>query len=745
MPESDLSPKVVAVLIDGAADRVFDYAVPGHLQGRVVPGSRVKVPLRRQVVGGTVIDLKTEKDAAAVVLRDVAGVYEEAPLLTAPLLELARWMSDYYLAALEQVIRAMVPGAARDGDEKVLRRKMVEVAREWTAEEWEKLCARAPKQAMVLEQLQENDGSLALAGLPGGAAAVRALEKKGWVKVTDQAKARDPYADIAFVRTEPPVLSADQQPVVERICEALKEPAASRPFLLYGVTGSGKTEIYLRVIERCMAAGKGAIVLVPEIALTPQTVERFKSRFEHAGSEVAVLHSHLSDGERFDEWRRIRDGRAKVVVGARSAVFAPVRDLGVIVVDEEHETSYKQESPPRYQARDIAVLRGRMEGAVVVLGSATPSLESHHNTQEGKYEGLHLPCRIDDRVMPLVRVVDMRIESRKRKDVAIFSEVLRQAMEKRLERGEQTILFLNRRGFSNALQCPACGHVCQCSHCSVSLTYHRDNERLLCHICGYQSVAPQRCPACSDPSLKYTGYGTQRVEEVTRKVFPKAKVARLDADATRRKHALEHTLRDFRTGKIDIVIGTQMIAKGLDFPNVTLVGVLNADLGLHMPDFRAGERTFQLLTQVAGRAGRGDLAGEVVVQTFTPHSPSVQFARHHDYEGFSSQELEFRRAFAYPPYTRLVQVWARGRQERMAQFTLENFARRLKAELPEGAMMGEPLPAPLVRAKDQFRFQLLIRTSSVRPVIAAVRRAREKYTLPDEIHLGIDVDSYQLG
>jgi len=383
-------------------------------------------------------------------------------------------------------------------------------------------------------------------------------------------------------------------------------------------------------------------------------VQRFKSRFAAIQDQVAVLHSHLSQGERFDEWHRIRSGKAKIVIGARSAVFAPLTNLGIIIVDEEHENSYKQDSSPRYHGRDLAVLRAHLEKSAILLGSATPSLESFHNTETGKYQLVTLDERADGQSMPIIRIVDMRIEGKKHKGgPAILSDPLRSNMEKKLAEGEQVILFLNRRGFARSLQCPGCGHVCECRHCALPLTYHRSAERLICHICGHQAITPRKCPECGDPAIRFQGYGTEQVEGVIKKVFPLARMARIDTDTMRKKNALRDTLKAFRQRKIDIIIGTQMIAKGLHFPNVTLVGVLNADLGLHIPDFRAGERTFQLLTQVAGRAGRGELKGEVIVQTFTPHSPSIQFARHHDFHGYADQELEFRKQFGYPPYTHI--------------------------------------------------------------------------------------------
>jgi primosomal protein N' (replication factor Y) len=512
--------------------------------------------------------------------------------------------------------------------------------------------------------------------------------------------------------------------------------------LLLGVTGSGKTEVYLQAARHVLDLGKTVLVLVPEISLTPQTVRRFKARFATIQDQVAVLHSNLSQGERFDEWHRIRNGLARIVIGARSAVFAPLPDLGLILVDEEHENTYKQENVPRYHGRDVAVLRAAFEPCSIVLGSATPSLESWHNTQSGKYSLLRLDQRADGQSMPLVRIVDMRLEAAKHKGTpAILSDKLRVALEQRLEKGEQSILFLNRRGFARSLQCPKCGHVCQCPHCSVALTYHRTDERLVCHVCGHQAIVPRKCPECKDPAIILHGYGTQKVEEVIAKVLPQAKIARLDADSMRRKHALRDTLNAFKSHKIDVLIGTQMIAKGLHFPNVTLVGILNADLSLHVPDFRAGERTFQLVTQVAGRAGRGDLEGEVIVQTFTPHSPSIQYARQHDFDGFSDQEMEFRRQFDFPPFAHCAVLTSRSNHERRAEFTLQTLHLRLLEDLPPGITLGEVLPSPLLRAHGQHRFQIILRSLRARPLTRHVQAVLARTSLPVDVTVIFDMDA----
>ncbi|HEX4646403.1 MAG TPA: primosomal protein N', partial [Verrucomicrobiae bacterium] len=469
-------------------------------------------------------------------------------------------------------------------------------------------------------------------------------------------------------------------------------------FLLHGVTGSGKTEVYLQAIAHALEQGKGAIVLVPEISLTPQTVERFKARFSSGPLQtlVAVLHSHLSAGERHDEWHKIRQGRARIVIGARSAIFAPVDPLGLIIVDEEHEHTYKQEESPRYHARDVAIVRGRMEEAVVVLGSATPSMESFYNCSRGKYTLLEMPERVDNIKMPHVRVIDMRQAMRQGQGIPIFSPQLKEAITRRLERKEQTILFLNRRGYSTSLQCPTCGYVAGCPNCSVSLTYHRQARKLCCHICGHDEPVPAVCPnpKCRNPAIRYSGLGTEKVEDTLAKLFPQARIKRMDSDALKRKDDYRRILGDFRTGKIDILVGTQMIAKGLHFPNVTLVGIIYADLALHLPDFRAGERTFQLLTQVAGRAGRGDVEGEVFVQAFTPFHPAIQYARRHDFAGFYEQEIEFREQLKYPPVGRVALLTLKGRNEDKVKMSAEHLKRELEKALADARDLVISGPAP---------------------------------------------------
>lgn len=737
--------QIVRVLVDGPNELVFDYLVPAKLSC-VMLGCRVRIPLRNRTATGTVLSsAEIELSSLPHKVREIISLIDPEPLVTPSLMELGKWLADYYACPLEHVMRALLPESVRQDRHQHKTLKMLGLAKQVPPEVISKIQRKAPRQAQILEALSASQSALSLRELGGSAvlASARALVKAGWLRIWEEAERRDPEATEEYVETQPLPLNEEQAVALKVIQSTMSSDQAPKPILLHGVTGSGKTEIYLQAVDYCIKLGRQAIVLVPEIALAPQTVARFKARFASVSDQVAVLHSNLSQGERFDEWHRIRKGEAKIVIGARSAIFAPLKDPGLLIVDEEHEGSYKQDTSPRYHGRDVAVLRAHLEQCTIVLGSATPSLESYQNALDNKYQLVKLTKRVDAQAMPIMRVIDMKIEARKHKGgPAILSERLRQSIQKRLDESEQVILFLNRRGFSRSLQCGVCGHVCECPHCAIPLTYHRTEERLICHICGHHAVTPKRCPSCSDPGIRYEGYGTQQVEAVLQKVFPGARISRLDADTARKKNALKDTLKAFKTRKIDILLGTQMIAKGLHFPNVTLVGVLNADLGLHVPDFRAGERTFSLLTQVAGRAGRGELEGEVVIQTYTPHSPSIQYARHHDYCGYAEQELAFRQEFNYPPFSHMAVITSRCPHEARAEFSLKSLHHRLNDHLPKTIELTEPLPSPLVRAHGQYRFQLTLRSKSARSIARHINETVAKFTLPEDVTLTIDIDAH---
>ena len=737
-------PLAASILIDGPSELVFDYAIPDHL--KILPGCRVRIPLRHRDATGTVLRIQ-EAPESEFDLRYLTGLVDPEPLITPALLKLAEWITSYYGTPLEQVIRSIIPASIRGDKTSAKIRKAAILAKKPDEIELAKLAKRAKRQHQIITLLSIADKPIPVTELGGAStsSSIKTLTEKGWVKVINLEVRRDPDANETFLPTDPLTLNEEQDEAYQTISKSLHSEKP-KPILLHGITGSGKTEVYLQATRTALKLGKNVIILVPEISLAPQTVQRFKARFHDLTDQIAILHSNLSQGERFDEWHRIRAGKARIVIGARSAIFAPVKDPGLIIVDEEHEPAYKQENPPKYHARDLAVVRCNLEKCTVVLGTATPSLETFQNTQLKKYQIVKMTERADGASLPLTRVVDMRIEAKKHKGRdAIISDVLRTSVEKRIEANEQVIIFLNRRGFARSLQCPPCGHVIECNHCAIPLTYHRGDERLVCHVCGFQSIVPRLCPNCQDPAIRFQGYGTEKAETILRKVFPSAKIARLDTDTTRRKNTLRDTLRDFRAKKINILLGTQMIAKGLDFPNVTLVGVLNADLSLYAPDFRAGERTFQLLTQVAGRAGRGKMAGEVIIQTSTPHSPSIQFARHHDFDGFVTQELNVRQQFRYPPFTHLALLLARSSHERRAEFTLQTLHRKLAEDLPNQVILGDPIPSPLTKSHSQFRFQLLMRGPNARILSHHLNKILRATPTPEDVIVTADLDAYDLG
>ena len=755
---------IARVTLEIALRKEFDYAIPKDMVEQLEVGSRVKVPFGPRQVMGCVTALIEESTHTN--LRSILKVVGRQSLVTPKVLELARWIGEYYCCPPEIALKSVLPEAVRkekDGWRERLFVRILPVNGD---------LPKLPKRQRDVWNIIEERREMPLQELADLAETttepIRRLEDKGLVEIRAQISERDPYANETILPTQPLALHAEQVTSLEKIRAAMERPATKREtrsaksdlapgaadshsvFLLHGVTGSGKTEVYLQAIALALEQGKGAMVLVPEISLTPQTVERFKARFSSGPRQtlVAVLHSHLSSGERHDEWHKIRQGRARIVIGARSAIFAPVDPLGLIIVDEEHEHSYKQEEAPRYHARDVAVVRGRMDNAVVVLGTATPSLESFYNVQKGKYALLEMPTRADDKKMPIVRVIDMRQAARKDKGTPIFSQELKEAITKRLERKEQTMLFLNRRGFATSMQCTKCGYVAECPNCSVSLTYHRGVQKLCCHICGHETQAPTVCPeaSCRNPAIRYAGLGTEKVEATLVKLFPQASIRRMDSDTLKRKDDYRTILGDFRTGKIDILVGTQMIAKGLHFPNVTLVGIIYADLSLHMPDFRAGERTFQLLTQVSGRAGRGDVEGEVFIQAFTPFHPAIQYARRHDFAGFYEQEIEFRQQLKYPPVSRVALLTLKSRNDEKVIFSAQHLRKDLEKALVslKDLIIAGPAPAPLARAESLYRHQIMLRTRSMTRLSQILAEVVEKLELPEGVSLSIDIDPVNL-
>ena len=723
---------IVKVAIDLALDRLFDYEVPETLKEKLAVGQLLSVPFGHREARGFVVEVSSASPLEK--LKPVSAIVDETPFFSPALLTLIRKIAAYTAAPIESVLRAALPAAVLKKNARAREMLFVEPV----IDRGGVPPILTTRQRWLLENIKRLDGgwlSQLCAELKTTPSSIRALAAKGLVAVAVRAKRRDPLAGRRILPTKPLALNPGQSAALAAIT------GSNRALLLHGVTGSGKTEVYLQAIAAELEKGRGAIVLVPEIALTPQTVQRFASRF---GDRVAVLHSALSDGERYDEWHRIRRGDARVVVGPRSAVFAPVANLGLIVVDEEHEPSYKQEDNPRYHARDAAVLRGAIEGATVVLGSATPSLESWMNVVRGKYAYAAMTDRAGAGSLPAVRLVNMQEQPGR----SIFSSELLEAIGLRLDRGEQTILFLNRRGWSRSVNCEACGHVITCPDCDLAYTYHRADDCLRCHVCGGWLPVPSKCPACGSPALTFRGVGTQRVETALAKCFPQARILRMDADSTSRRHTHDDLLSAFRRGDADILLGTQMIAKGLDFPNVTLVGVLNADSSLNMPDFRAAERTFQLIAQVAGRAGRAELPGEVVVQSFDPSAPAIVAAANGDYAGFAARELKDREEGFFPPFCHLAVVALKSQDLKLVSswgdMYAKSFAAFAKRNPAFGLVVSEAVPSALEKADGWYRWQIVMRSASAKAITAAWRWVLERRQPPRNIRLAIDMDAHNL-
>ena len=773
---TERSPEFVEVAIPIPVDRTFTYRAPESMRDRKRPrrGERVRVPFGGRVLTGVVVAASDQPGEAKKIL-DVSSVLDDGLVLSQDVLRLTRWMADYYCAGWGEVLKAALPGGGGRGGgggggrSNAARRRICVLGHLPPQEEIDRALRRSPRQRELLGRVLEAAGrdpqieivqtGVSLMSLPENlrSAPLKALVGRGWLRLREVAPEDMIPPGTHSPAGSPLILNAHQERALKAVVAGV-ESGGFHAFLLRGVTGSGKTEVYLRAIDRVLALGRDVIVLVPEIALTPQLLERFRARF---GERVAELHSGLTPAGRIHQWRRAAAGAASIIVGARSSVFAPVRRLGLIVVDEEHEASYKQEETPRYNARDVAVVRARQAGACVVLGSATPSLESFFNGETEKYERLSLPKRVEDRPLPQVSVVDLRKKAGQVMDGAergdgIFSGRLIDALAARLDRKEQSLLFLNRRGFASCVQCRDCGWTADCPACSVSLTFHLSGRSLRCHYCGHHARAPEKCPDCSGLNLDTKGVGTQRVEDSLRALFPAARVVRMDRDTTRSRGAHGRILGAVSRGEIDILVGTQMVAKGHDYPGITLVGVLLADATINIPDFRSGERTFQLLTQVSGRAGRGQVPGEVIIQTYRPDHYAVLHAAAHDYEGFVQEELRFRRDLAYPPYTRMVRFRIEGES---AEKT-EKFAGRLALALTNlaargggGAGKGVPEilgPAPGVFGKlqNRFRWQVVLKEASVRKlgrvVSAARRRMEEDLRPPSGVRLGVDVDPMDL-
>ncbi|MGB2979847.1 MAG: primosomal protein N' [Candidatus Zixiibacteriota bacterium] len=808
----------------------FTYRIPSHLEGKMELGFRVLVPLRNKTVTGFVVGLSATSSVSNV--KEIKDLLDPYPLFSGEMLELTKWVSDYYLCSWGEALRAALPSelmlksemfirkrvkgqgsrvkeshtgkfSARqnrilevlaDGEErklswlartlkaKGLYADLYDLSRKGEIEIDERLSKpgvriqhekmirlksldnspeslellqtaifaikkKSPAQSRCLQLLLENQGRLSSKELAGehkiGASSITALERKGLIESFEVERIRESDWGLDVPETQPSSLTEDQQEIQQKIKTAMDQ-SGYFPFLIHGVTGSGKTQVYIEAIREVLKRGKQALILVPEISLTPQIISRFKANFEE---KVGCLHSGMSAGERFDTWRRVGNGDLPVVVGARSAVFSPLDNLGLIVVDEEHVSSYKQDDPaPRYNARDVAVMRAKLNKTVVIMGSATPSLESYYNVQQGKYVLCELKERVTRQKLPSVNIVDLAQE-RKNKNFSFLSSDLASLLKDRVARNEQALLFLNRRGFSSFVKCQDCGHIEKCSRCDITLTFHRSDHSLRCHYCGYQKDAPSLCPACRGHRFLYKGAGTQRIEEEVKKRFPDVGMERMDLDTTTRKGAHRRLLSDFGRKKFGILLGTQMITRGLDFPDVTLVGVISADLGLDLPDFRSKERTFQLLAQVAGRAGRGEREGEVIVQTYYPEEWSIRLAASHDFEEFYRRELEQRRDLGYPPFNHLILMVFSGRDSEQVAARAKSFSSVLDRKARTGGqkrleILG-PAPAPISKVKNQHRWQLLIKTKKVSGVgglIKELMQDKKSAKKKEAVRISVNVD-----
>lgn len=734
--------KYISVVLDISVDKLLDYGLTAEQSLSAKQGMRVEVPVRGHLRTGYIHSIKDQSSYPRV--QGVKNLISETEIVTPDLFQLAYWMAKYYCVSLRETLQMMLPAIIRKQVKHkeqlfVMRAQSRDILKDYCIEIRNKFSAQADvldvmlnvnKGILLSELLEETDGSRS---------PVDSLVKKGFLQIDIVRVDRSPLTNEDYFLTKPKILNEDQKEALDKINHSI-ENNLFESHLLFGVTGSGKTEVYLQAIEKALSFGKSTIMLVPEISLTTQMIERFRSRFE---GKIAILHHRLSQGERFDEWHRIRRGDAQIVIGARSAVFSPVVQLGLIIVDEEHENSYKQnESAPCYHARDIAVLRAKLTNSTVVLGSATPALESYHNAHTGKYTLSVLESRADAASIPRFTIVDMKKEFLKAKGFTNFSDLLLNGIKERIAKGEQTILFLNRRGYHTTLLCQSCGQSVRCPHCEIALTFHLGENRLACHLCGYHLIPPpKQCPSCqSADTMKYRGVGTELVEKSLNAILPDVRTLRIDADTTRHKGSHQKLLRSFGSGKADVLIGTQMIAKGLHFPEVTLVGVLNSDSSLNIPDFRASETTFQLITQVAGRAGRGQAQGEVIVQTCLPENPIIALASSQNYQKFYEEEIEIRRMFNYPPFSSLVKLTFSGVNADAVRQAAERLRVELIKVLPKEYELHAIIPSGHAKIKDNFRFQLLIRGPAIQPVSNALAVFKENSFLPKSIHLLVDVN-----
>lgn len=732
--------KFATIVLDERLNKPLDYGIPSDLEEQIQPGSRVLVTLRNEKVKGTVLFVRPKTALSEV--QPVLEILLDQKALPDDLFKLAEWMSRYYATPMRKVMSTLLPASVRkEPHGKVQQFIKPAVSKQQLIEITQHLRSKKQAQAKILDIVLKNMQGLFLSDLikeaKSSQSPINSLVKDKILILETITVDRSLLINEEFFPALPKTLNNEQKLAFDAIKESI-DASKFQTHLIFGITGSGKTEIYLQAIRHTLDQGKSVIMLVPEVALTSQTIERLKCRFQE---RMAVLHYQLSDGERIDAWKAIHQGKIKIVVGARSAIFSPVQNLGLIIVDEEQEGSFKQsEEMPCYHARDIAIVRAKMNEATCILGSATPALETYHNAQLKKYQLHTLTKRAEAKALPSVTIVDMQIEREKSKS-SYFSSVLLNKIEKRLKDGEQTILFLNRRGYFRTVSCLNCNYTIKCPHCDQTLTFHKKEAHLLCHLCGYEmNPIPTICEKCHKPdTFKYQGPGTEHVERAIHAIFKNVRTLRMDADTTRKKGSHEDYFKQFKSQKADILIGTQMIAKGLHFPQVTLVGILNADSSLNVPDFRSSEQVFQLITQVSGRSGRGDLPGEVVIQTLSKEHPIIQFASQENYKDFYQLEIESRELFCFPPFTNLVKIQVTGDSEKQAFEAIKKAKDLLISKLPSHFTITAIVPSGIAKIQDRFRFQFLIKG---RPILSASLMLLELQELKWEkgVHMLIDVD-----
>ncbi len=738
---------IAEVIIDNSSrnvDKLFHYRIPDDKLDKVQVGVKVLVPFGKgnNKRDAFIVNIVYESEYAQ--LKEIHDIVDESPLYDEKMVALIKWMRERYVCTYYEALKTILPTGigAKQAKDKNVRMVYLVISDEEALDYIEQMRVKAPVQIRVIEMLLENKfmSSADLVSLSKGTyGTLKTLHKKGLIAFKKQIIKREIINIKTYKQVMPHDATLEQKNVMKLVMENIYADNATT-IMIRGVTGSGKTEVFLQVIDKLIALGKQAIVLVPEIALTPQMVERFVSRFQ---SRVAVFHSRLSIGERYEQWKMIKNSEVDIVIGARSAIFAPFNNLGLIIIDEEHEYSYKSELSPRYHTREVAEQRSKIENAVVLLSSATPSVESYYKAEQGKYQLAHMVNRYNNASLPEVSVVDMRdqlINGNK----SIFSSRLREEIEQNIRLKQQTILFLNRRGFSTFVSCRSCGLVLKCPRCNISLTYHMHDNALTCHYCGFKRENVKKCPKCDSKYIRYFGIGTQKVENEIKRVFPDASVLRMDVDTTSKKFSHEKILNTFKNDNIDILIGTQMVSKGLDFPNVTLIGVLAADMSLNIDDFRSAERTFQLLTQVSGRAGRGEVAGRAIVQTYDPDNYTIQLAKQHDYLTFYNDEIQIRKQLNYPPFCDIISIFVNGVYESAVIRRISEITSSFKGKIFDRdiqqycqSILG-PTPAPISKIKNKYRWRVILKCENNHTIREILREILyDHYT--DRHHTGLNL------